>query len=352
MVTMLDSARCRRSARLERSGLQQAGLMPVDRRQAIAWLAAALTGLADSAAAQGTSPLPLLGFVGWANDGDTSDVDELRKGLRDLGWADGRDILIEAHFTGGSRERTERVVRDLVARKAAILVVRATPAAHIVKAATQTIPVVMMVSDPLATGLVQSLSHPGGNLTGVSLLGPDLAGKRLEVLREMLPALRTIGFLGSSSDPNTQGFVDQTRAAARQAGLGLTVQLVPGPDALGPGVMQALRADGAEAVVVQPIFAGFQDRIVPSARAVGLPVVSTYRGFVTAGALLSYGPDEAVLVRRVAHFVDRILKGASPANLPVEQPTRFALVINLRTARDFGLTVPVTLLARADETID
>lgn len=318
----------------------------------MACLVAAFTGLAGSAAAQGPSSLPLLGFVSWANDGDTSDVDELRKGLRDLGWTEGREIVIEAHFTGGSRDRTERVVRDLVARKAAILVARATPVAHIAKAATQTIPVVMMVSDPLATGLVQSLSHPGGNLTGLSLLGPDLAGKRLEVLREMLPGLRAIGFLGSSSDPNAQGFVDQTRTAARHAGLGLSVLLVQGPDALGPGVMQALRADGAEAVVVQPIFAGFHDRIVPAARAAGLPVVSTYRAFAAAGALLSYGPDEAVLARRAAHFVDRILKGAAPASLPVEQPTRFALVINLRTAREFGLTVPVTLLARADETLD
>ncbi len=326
--------------------------MPIGRRQAIACLAAAYTGLAGSAAVQGTSSLPLLGFVSWANDGDTSDVDELRKGLRDLGWTEGRDILIEAHFTGGNRDRTERVVRDLVARKAAILVARATPVAHIIKAATQTIPVVVMVSDPMATGLVQSLSHPGGNLTGLSLLGPDLAGKRLEVLREMLPGLRTIGFLGSSSDPNAQGFVDQTRAAALQAGLGLAVQLVQGPDALGQAVMQSLRADGAEAVVVQPIFAGFQDRIVPHARSVGLPVVSTYRAFATAGALLSYGPDEAVLARRAAHFVDRILKGAALATLPVEQPTRFALIINLRTAREFGLTVPVTLLARADETLD
>ncbi|MFZ4534057.1 MAG: ABC transporter substrate binding protein, partial [Alsobacter sp.] len=125
--------------------------MPIGRRQAIACLAAAYTGLAGSAAAQGTSSLPLLGFVSWANDGDTSDVDELRKGLRDLGWTEGRDILIEAHFTGGNRDRTERGVRDLVARKAAILVARATPVAHIIKTATQTIPVVVMVSDPLAT---------------------------------------------------------------------------------------------------------------------------------------------------------------------------------------------------------
>ena len=291
-------------------------------------------------------------FVSWRSTTQAEDAESLRQGLRDLGYIDGTSIEVEAHFTDGNRERTQQIIRRLVENGVDILVVRATPVAHIAKDVTQTIPVVMIVSDPLATGLVKSLAHPGGNLTGLSMFGPVLAGKRLELLREIKPSIRTVGFLGSSRDPNVATFAQETRAAAAQIGLNLVVKLIDGPVAIDNSIFEAMKREGAEAIVVQPIFTGHEQKIVAMATTHQLPVLADYSVFAEAGALLTFGPDDAAQTRRAASFVDRILRGAKPAELPIEQPTTFQLVVNVMSARKLGFTVPPSVLARADRVIE
>jgi putative ABC transport system substrate-binding protein len=263
-----------------------------------------------------------------------------------------KNYEVEAYFTGGNREMTQDVARRLVQEPVDVLLAVATPAIHIVNAATHTIPIVMLTANALATGLVSSLSRPGGNLTGVSLLMTDLAGKRLELLREIQPSLHAITFLGSSRDPNTATFVRETQTAADQLGVVLSVRLVDGPASIDQAIFDTMKRDGSEAVIVQPIFAGYHDNIITMAMKSRLPVISDWAFFAEAGALLTYGANEADLMRRTAYYVDRILKGANPADLPIEQPTNFEMVINLKTAKALGLDVPATLLATADRVIE
>ncbi len=280
------------------------------------------------------------------------EFDHFREGMQQLGYVDGKNYDVESYFTGGNREMTQDVARKLVQEPVDVLLAVATPAIHIVNAATHTIPIVMLTANALATGLVSSLSRPGGNLTGVSLLMTDLAGKRLELLREIQPSLHAIAFLGSSRDPNTATFVRETQAAADQLGVVLSVRLVDGPASIDQTIFDTMKRDGSEAVIVQPIFAGYQDNIIAMAMKSRLPVISDWAFFAEAGALLTYGANEADLMRRTAYYVDRILKGANPADLPIEQPTNFEMVINLKTAKVLGLDVPATLLATADRVIE
>jgi putative ABC transport system substrate-binding protein len=280
-------------------------------------------------------------------------IDYFREGMRQFGHVEGKSYVIEAHFTGGNRELTQQIARKLVEEPVDILVVQSTAAAQIAGEATRTIPIVMAQSaNPLATGLVKSLSHPGGNLTGVSGQLTDLAGKRLGLLREIRPSLNTVAFLGLAKTPYAAGFGRETQAAADRLGVKVLECLVDALEAIDQATFDAIKRDGAEAVIVQPIFRGYRDKIVGLATAVGLPVISDYADFVEAGALLSYGVDEAPLVRRAAYYVDRILKGAKPADLPIEQPTKFELVVNTRTAKQFGWTIPQIVLTQADRIIE
>jgi putative tryptophan/tyrosine transport system substrate-binding protein len=209
-----------------------------------------------------------------------------------------------------------------------------------------------MTANALATGLVPSLSRPGGNLTGVSLLLTDLAGKKLELLRDIRPTLHAICFLGSTKDPNAATFVRETQAAADHLGVVLSVRLIDSPDAIGQPIFDAMKADGSEAVIVQPIFAGYQDEIVLLAKKSNLAVIADWGFFAEAGALLTYGAPYAALTRRLAYYVDRIVKGTPPADLPIEQPTEFELVVNTHTAAELGWTIPQSVLIRADRVID
>lgn len=320
------------------------------RREFIAFLAGA-TALPLGAHAQ-QAKNATLAFASWQSPTQSHHLESLRQGLRGLGYVEGKNIEIEAHFTDGNRERTQNVFRTLVQKGVDILVVRATPAAHIAKEVTQTIPIVMIVADPLATGLVESLSHPGGNLTGLSMFGPVLAGKRLELLREIKPSIRTAAFLGSSKDPNAATFAQETKAAADQIGLNLVVKLLDGPDAIGELIFQAMKRDNVEAIVVQPIFTGHQEKIVGLAMKYQLPVVADFSVFADAGALFTFGADDAAQMRRAAYYVDRVLKGSRPAELPIEQPTTFLLVLNALSAKALGLTFPPSVLARADKVIE
>jgi putative ABC transport system substrate-binding protein len=210
----------------------------------------------------------------------------------------------------------------------------------------------MFTANALATGLVPSLSRPGGNLTGVSLLLTDTAGKRLELLRQIEPGLHTVAFLGSTKDPNAVNFVKETQGAADELGIKLAVKLIDGPQALVQPIFEAMKGDGSQAIIAQPIFIGYQDEIVAMAMKDRLPVISDWAAFAKAGALFTYGARQAAGMRRTAYYVDRILKGAKPADLPVEQPTEFELVVNVKTAKALGLNVPQSLLARADDVIE
>ena len=333
--------------------MQMHGAMPLvsSRRSILASLGCAVAAWPAVVRAQGARAARI-GFVSWFSAAEAADVEHVRGALRDLGHVDGQTIIIEAHFTDGNREATRSVLQSLVQRNVDVIIVRATAAAHIAKEVAATKPVVMLVADPLATGLVESLSRPGGNLTGLSLLGPDLAGKRLAFLHAIRPGLTTVAFLGSTADPNAPNFARQTKEAGSALGIAVIERLVPGPAALVPSLFEEIARAGAQAVVVQPIFTGHQDRIVALARTVGLPVISNYRVFAQAGALFSYGPDDVALTKRAAYYVDRILKGASPATLPIEQPSQFQLVINTQTARALGLSVPDSLAAIADELVE
>jgi putative tryptophan/tyrosine transport system substrate-binding protein len=295
----------------------------------------------------------VIGFVSWWPPEMASHLEALREGLRDLGHVEGQNVEFDAHFTGGNRDRTQEVVDRLVRRNVDVLVASTTPAAHIAKNATRTIPIVMApVADPLATGLVASLSHPGGNVTGLTSTGPDLGEKRLEMLREMRRSFRTLAFLGSSVDPNARTYLRELQAASDRQGVRLVTELVDGPGRIETRTFESFKRQGAEAVFIQPIFFGHHERIVPLARQAELAVVGQYPQFAESGGLLAFGFDDLALMRRAAYFVDRILKGSSPATLPVEQPTKYLLVINARTARRLGWSIPESLLIRADRIIE
>ncbi|HWD58114.1 MAG TPA: ABC transporter substrate-binding protein [Stellaceae bacterium] len=302
------------------------------------------------AAAEGK--LAKIGFLSWFPPSLTADVDNFREGMRHFGYAEGRNYSLEALFAAGNPDIARKAAQKFVGEPVDVLVVVATPAIHIAKEATSAIPIVMYTANALATGLVPSLSHPGGNITGVSLLMTDLAGKRLDLLHQIRPQLRAIGFLGSTKDPNGATFAHETQLAADRLGLTLTIRMIDGPQAIDQAIFDQMKQQGCEAVIVQPIFTGYQDRIVPLAMKDGMPVVSDWADFTDAGGLLSYGAKRAGLMRRTAYYVDRILKGAKPADLPIEQPEEFELVINAATAAKLGWTIPPDLAIRADRVIE
>jgi putative ABC transport system substrate-binding protein len=278
------------------------------------------------------------------------------RGLQELGYKLGHNVTIEYRWGAGRMERLPALARELVQLNPDVIVVAATPVVQAVKNATATIPIVIAHSaDPVQTGFVTSLARPGGNITGLSSITLDLAPKRLELLRELLPGMTRVAFLAHGADPAAPLFVEQTQIAANTFGLRLQRVSVNGPEEFERAFSDIVR-ERADVVIVQPIFLQVSEharQIADLATRNRLPSISDYiEEFVTQGGLMSYGMSRADLYRRAATFVDRIFKGASPAELPIEQPTRFDFGINLKTAKALGLTVPPTLLARADEVIE
>jgi putative ABC transport system substrate-binding protein len=310
-----------------------------------------LIALAATASSEPARPAKI-GLVSLHSPALAGHVDGIREDLRRLGYVGAKAIEIEAVFTDGNKQQAVQVTKGFIDRRVDIILAWTTPTVQLVKQATQKIPVVMIASDPVAAKLVASLARPGGNITGVSMSGPDLAGKRLELLREITPDLNTIAFLGYAPSPGAAAFVRETRHNADQIGLKLLVRLVERVEDIDAALFARLKAEGARAVIVQPFFTGHAARIVDPAMKAGLPVISDYPTFARAGALASLGIDETAQVRRTAYFIDRILKGAKPADLPIEQPTRFQLVVNLKSAKALGLELSPVLLARADEVIE
>jgi putative ABC transport system substrate-binding protein len=271
-----------------------------------------------------------------------------------LGWIKGKNVTVELRYAENRVERLPEAAADLVRINVDVIVGRGTLGPLAAKRATSTIPIVMAASgDPLGSGLVASLARPGGNVTGMSLMVPDLGGKRLELLKELLPRLARVAVLWDAANPFPAIVFKETQAAGHALAIevqSLEVRAVDDFD----GVFELAKKQRPDALITveDPLTFNYQKRIADFALANQLPSLHGVREFVVAGGLLSYGANVADLYRRAASYVDKILKGAKPADLPVQQPTKFELVINLQTAKTLGLTVPPMLLARADEVIE
>ena len=277
----------------------------------------------------------------------------LLQGLRDLGYVEGQNIVIERRYSEGRNERLPDLAADLVRLKVDVIVAAGTPPPYAAKRATTTIPIVMTnASDPVGSGLVASLARPGGNITGLSLLSPELAGKQLELLKETVPKVSRVAVLWNPANPVHTLILRQAEVAARSLRLQLQILEARGPNEFDSAfsAMTKERA-GALLVLADPMFFGHRTRLADLAAKSRLPSVFLLREHADAGGLMAYGPSTRDNFRRAATYVDKILKGAKPGDLPIEQPTKFELVINLKTAKALGLTIPRSVLGRADEVI-
>jgi putative ABC transport system substrate-binding protein len=277
-----------------------------------------------------------------------------RGGLRELGYIEGQNVVLEYRWAGGNNRHAGELAAELVRLDVALIVSAGTPATQMARAATATIPIVMTaVGDPVGSGIVTSLARPGGNVTGLSLLDTDLDGKRIELLKEAVPGLTRIAMLWSPNDPGMTLAFSRVEVASRTLRLALQSLAVRDPGEV-PGIVRAAETGRAQALIVtaQPFTVRHQAEILDVATILRLPAIYTDRRFVDAGGLMAYGPSLVDVYRRAATYVDRILKGAKPADLPVEQPTKFEFVVNLRAARALGLAIPPALMARADQIIE
>jgi putative ABC transport system substrate-binding protein len=324
------------------------------RREFLGVLGGAPAAWPLAARAQQAVKVPTIGFLGTSTPSTMNLwVATFVQRLHELGWVEGRNLAIEYRWAEGRGERFAEIAAEFVRLKVDVIVTYATPPVVAAKQATAVIPIVSAVmGDPVATGIVASLARPGGNVTGLSVLTPDLAGKRLELLREVVPGLRQLAFLANVNSPIAALEMGEAQAAARALGLDVITLEVRRPEDIVPvfttlkGRAQALYVSGDPLILTNRV------RINTLALVARLPALYNERAYVEAGGLMSYGFSWPDMFRRTAEFVDKILRGAKPANIPVEQPTKFDLVINLTTAKALGLTVPPTLLASADEVIE
>jgi putative ABC transport system substrate-binding protein len=279
--------------------------------------------------------------------------DALLDGLRERGYREGQNLVFERRFAEGQAERFPALAAELVRLRVDLIIVPTTPAALAAKHATQTIPIVIPTAiDPVGAGLVASLARPGGNLTGLSALTAELNGKRLELLKEVIPGLTRVAVLWNAANPANAAAWEETQAAARALGLRLDAQEVRGPQDLEGAFARTAQARPEALLVLSDALLGMhRPHIVAFATQQHLPSMFASGEWVMAGGLMSYGPSTPDLFRRAATYVDKILKGTAPADIPVEQPMRFDLAINLRTAQALGLTIPDQVLLQATEVI-
>ena len=297
------------------------------------------------------SRVPVVGVLTLTKSDEQSSVKELREGLRELGQTEGQTFRIESRSAESNAARLSELAAELTQLKVDVIAAIFAPCALAAKEATASIPIVMVsVGDPVGTGLVASLARPGGNITGLSNMAPETAAKSVELFRDMLPSLRRVGVLANPADPFTKPFLEQVQLAGRVGGIDIgPVAMVGSADEVDAAFAGMARAR-AQAVVVQGIF--FSKAIADLAIKHRLPAASVLRSFVHAGGLISYGAYTPDIFRRSAVLVHKIVGGAKPEDLPVEQPTKFQLVVNLKTASALGITIPAALLARADEVIE
>ena len=312
-----------------------------------------------AAEAQPAGKVYRIGYLGNAPSNTSPQVsrfhDALRQGLRERGWVEGRNVVIEWRFAEGRMERLPDLVAELIHLKVDVIVTSAgAPAAHAAKQATTTIPIVAIaVSDPVGQGLVASLARPGGNVTGLATLFPELAVKRLGLLTETLPRVSRVAVLWNAANPGNVLILSGVQAAARTLGVTLQSREVRGPGDI-EAVFAKMSRGRSDALLVldDPLLFHHRASIVDFAAKKRLPAMHPFRESVEVGGLIAYSVNIAELHRRAAEYVDRILKGADPGELPMEQPTKFELVINLKTAKTLGLKIPPSLLQRADRVIE
>jgi putative ABC transport system substrate-binding protein len=316
---------------------------------AIALLVALMLG---SAEAQPSRKAPRIAVLLFDAPGVDPNLAAFVAGLRDLGYVDGSNVALEYHSAGGRPERFPEVAQQIASLKPDVIVVLGGDMLPFVKNATRAIPVVMLTSqDPVESGLVASFSRPGGNVTGVAFVSVDTAGKRLQYLKEAVPSVSRVAVLWNPEHPD--GEYQDIEAAARRLGIRVHSLQVKRPEDFAPAFQSAAQAR-ADALMVVPsrLMNLSRSRILEFANKQRIPVVTGWAPWVRAGSLLSYGPDLDALVRRAATHTDKILKGARPADIPVEQPTKFELALNLKTARALGLTIPPSVLGLADQIVE
>jgi putative ABC transport system substrate-binding protein len=326
------------------------------RRFLLTSLAGVVPALPLGAEAQQTRTVPRIGFIeAGALSANRHFLDAFRQGLQDLGYAEGRNIVVEDRWADGRVERFPLLLDELIRLPVDVIVVASTPGAVAAKRAKSTIPVVFWgVSDPVGLGLVASLGRPGGNMTGLSLASEEgFAGKWLEMFKQAVPAASQVAVLWNPQAPGLERRAAEMATGAARLGLTLHELPIRSVDDLGGAFATLAKAhvDGL-IVVTDPLTLRHRVQIVQSAAKARVPSVYGFGEFARAGGLMAYGPSVPDLARRAATYVDRILKGTKPADLPVEQPTKFELVINLKTAKALGLTIPPSLLARADQVIE
>ena len=319
----------------------------------------ALVGLFNptTAGAQHAAKVPRIGVLATSATASPHMLEAFRAGLRELGWVEGRNVVMEYRSAEGKLERLPALAAELVALQVDVIVVAGPIQARAAKQATRTIPIVFAtVGDPLGSGLVSSLARPGGNLTGLSSITPELVGKRLDLLKQTLPGLSRVGVLwvpGAIDERTQKSMMQETEVAARRLGVRLHVVEAQASVDLGRAFSNMTKARvGALTVLPHVLFLNERKRVVALAAQSRLPTVYPLREFVDAGGLMAYGADDADLFRRAATYVDKILNGAKPGDLPVEQASKFELVINVKTAKALGLTIAPSVLGRADQVIE
>ena len=327
----------------------------MDRRAFISGITLAFLSAPLAAGAQPAGKVPRIGFISTTSPGTAPATEAFVLGLRDLGYVEGQNITVEWRWGRGKTERFPEFAADLVRLKVDAIVAANPPAGHAARAATRTIPIVIpTMNDAVGDGFVASLARPGGNITGLSVHRREIQSKQLQLFKEALPNLSRIALLVDATDRTNADVAREAESAARVLG----VRVHPLVEAHGPGdldgVFATITKEGARAAVVVSgtMFCANRVQLVEHALKSHLPMMCNYREYVAAGCLMAYGFDLPDLFRRAAIYVDKILKGAKPADLPIEQATKFELVINLKTAKALGLTIPPSLLQRANQVIE
>jgi len=329
-------------------------MLHMRRREFITLVGGAAVTWPLAARAQQARKVPTVGFLGQSTPlGESERAAAFAQRLRELGWVEGRTIAIEYRWAAGRNERLAEIAAEFVQLKMDVIVAGGTPPVLAAMQATSIIPIVFAsAGDPVGTGLVASLARPGGNVTGLSVLAVDLAGKRLDLLREVVSGFGRLAIMGNVGNPIILNELAELQAAAGRLGLQVDRLEIQRPQDIAPA-FEAVKGRADAVYVCQDLLTvGNRMRINTLALGARLPVMHASREHIEAAGLMSYGPNFLDLYRRAGDYVDKILRGAKPGDLPVEQPTKFELVINLTTARALGLTIPESLLARADEVIE
>ena len=323
----------------------------IKRRELILLLGGGIIATQTHSAQQ---PIPLIGFLNGRSPNEAAGiVAAFRQGLSEAGFLEGQSVAIEYRWAEGRYERLPALASDLVSRKVDVIATGGLPPTRAAKNATSSIPIVFLGTDPVRDGLVASLAHPGGNVTGFTVINVELMPKRLDLLLEMVPQIRTIALLVNPKNPTAESIIEDVQQAAHTKGVQLDLIKAGTENEIETAFVSLaeLRAGGL-VVGGDPFFNSRREQLAALASRYAIPAIYEYREFPTAGGLISYGPSLTGRWREVGIYAGRILKGAKPADLPVQQPTTFELIVNMKTAQALGLTVPPSILARADEVIE